>query len=226
LTLIEIMVVLAIVGLLAGVLIYGYRRIPATVLRRDATRLAAILHSAYDRASATGAHHRVLFDLDKGEYKVERCEGKVELRKDIDQKDEEDRKRQEDEKRKLMEQSQTPPMQMLQSVLADTGTKVGQTANCEPVRGEMGAVQALTRSPEVRIARIYVRHYEHPADKGQVVVHFFPMGRAERSVVELAIGDEVLSVGVHPLSGRVQIVDGVWPHPDEFVSADAEGRKQ
>jgi hypothetical protein len=168
----------------------------------------------------------VVFDLDKGEYKVERCEGKVQLRKAVDQKDEDDRKRQEDEKQKLMEQSQTPPMQMLQAVLADTGTKVGQTADCQAVHGEMGMVQAVTRSPEVRIARIYVRHYEHPADKGQVVVHFFPMGRAERSVVELAIGDEVLSVGVHPLSGRVQIMEGAWPHPDEFVSADAEGRKQ
>ncbi len=224
-TLLEIMVVLAIVGLLAVGLVYGYRRLPATVLRRDATHLAAILRSAYDRAAATGAHHRVVFDLDKGEYKVERCEGRVELRKSVDQKDEEDKKRQEEEKQKLLDQAQSGPTQMLASVLADTGTKLGQTADCQPVPGEMGKVQEVTHSPEVKIARIYVRHYERPADRGQVILYFFPMGRAERSVVELAIGDQMLSLGVHPLSGRVQVVDGQWPHPEDFVAADAEGKK-
>ena len=225
-TLIEIMVVLAIVGLLAGTLVYGYRRLPVTVLRRVATHLAAILRSAYDRAAATGAHHRVLLDLDKGEYKVERCEGKVELRKSVDQKDEDDRKRQEDEKKKLLAEAQSTAGQVLQDVIAQTGAKVGQTADCTPVHGEMGTAQQLTRSPEVKIARIYVRHYEHPADRGQVYIHFFPMGRAERSVIELAVGDEMLSLAVHPLSGRVQVVGGAWQHPEEFVGSDAEGRRE
>lgn len=224
-TLLEIMVVLAIVGLLAVGLIYGYRRLPATVLRRDATHLAAILRSAYDRAAATGAHHRVVLDLDRGEYKVERCEGKVELRKSVDQKEEEETKRREEEKQKLLEQAQSGPGQMLQTVLQDSGMKLGQTEDCQAVPGEMGKAQELTRSPEVKIVRVFVRHYERPADRGQVVLYFFPMGRAERSVVELAVGDRMLSLAVHPLSGRVQVVDGQWPHPEDFVAADAEGKK-
>jgi type II secretion system protein H len=226
LTLLEIMVVLAIIGLLALALVYGYRRLPATVLRRDATRLTAVLRSAYDRAAASGAHHRVTLDLDQRSYFVERCEGKVELRPAADQRDEEERRQREEEQKRQLQQAQSGPGQVFNEIVAQAGTKVGETAECGPVTGEMGTVEELTRNPEVRISRVYVRHLQRPVDSGKVQVHFFPMGRAERSVVELQVGDETLSIVVHPLSGRVQIVNGVWPHPEDFVAEDAEGKRQ
>jgi len=226
LTLLEIMVVLAIIGLLALTLVYGYRRLPATVLRRDATRLTAVLRSAYDRAAASGAHHRVIVDLDQRSYFVERCEGKVQLRPAADQREEEDRKQKEAEQTKQLQQAQSGPGQVFNEIVSQAGTKIGETAECGPVTGAMGTVETLTNTPEVRINRVYVRHLQRPVDGGKVEVHFFPMGRAERSVIELRVGDETVSIVVHPLSGRVQIVNGAWPHPEDFVAEDAEGKKQ
>src|SRR5262245_33736582 len=225
LTLLELMVVLAIIGLLALALVYGYRRLPVTVLRRDATRLTAVLRSAYDRAAASGAHHRVTIDLDQRSYFVERCEGKVQLRPAADQKAEEEQKQREAEQAKLLEQAQSAPGQVFNEIAQQAGTKIGETAQCQPLTGEMGTVETLTRTPEVRIDRVYVRHLARPVDGGKVQIHFFPMGRAERSVVELRVGDETVSVVVHPLSGRVQILNGARPHPEDFVAEDAEGKK-
>jgi membrane fusion protein len=55
LTLIEMMVVLIVFALLAGALMVGYSRLPGTALKREATKLAAMLRSAYDRSTASGA---------------------------------------------------------------------------------------------------------------------------------------------------------------------------
>ena len=49
---------------------------------------------------------------------------------------------------------------------------------------------------------------------------------AEKAVVEVGQGDELFSLVVHPLTGRVEIQVGEYKHPEEFVVEDAEGEEQ
>src|SRR5688572_4371927 len=104
----EMLVVLAVIALLAMGLTAGYARLPSTALKREATRLAAFVRTAYDRATASGAHHRMVIDFAEGSYAVQRCEGKVQLRKVRDLKEEVERRRLEAEKAALVANLQSP----------------------------------------------------------------------------------------------------------------------
>jgi prepilin-type N-terminal cleavage/methylation domain-containing protein len=233
LTLLEILVVLAIFGLLAGALTVGYKRLPGTALRRDATKIAAAMRTAYDRATASGAHHRVVLDLEESTFHVERCEGKVTLRKVRDLREEVERQRAEAEKQARLAGSQSQD-ELLNDMVKDAGERLGGSgggaaATCQPVSGAFGRKQALGGSPKVSIRRVHVAHLEEAVVEGQATLNFFPLGTAERAVVELGVGeaeDEQFSVAVRPLSGRIDMQPGEWRDVEEAIREDAEGREQ
>jgi type II secretory pathway pseudopilin PulG len=226
----EMLVVLAVIALLAAGLTAGYSRLPATALKREATRLAAFARTAYDRATASGAHHRLVIDFAAGSYAVQRCEGKVQVRKVRDLQEEVERKRLEAEKQALVANLQSPES-LLHTMVGDAGEKVGgasgtRGAVCEPIRGEMGKVQKLGGRPAVSFSRVLVAHLEEPADSGEVTINFFPLGTAERAVIELGVGedpDDRFSILIRPLSGRVELHQGEHRDAEEAVHEDAEG---
>jgi len=68
-TLIEIMVVIAIVGLMVGMGIYTYlSQIPQINIRNDAREINQTLQMAKMRSIASGMDHGVVFNLDDGRY--------------------------------------------------------------------------------------------------------------------------------------------------------------
>ncbi len=229
-TLLEMLVVLAVIAMLAGALTASYARLPGTALRREAVRLAAVLRTAYDRATASGEHHRVVLDLDAGTFFVERCEGKVQVRKVRDLQEEVERRRLEAEKQALVANLQSPAA-LLDTIIGDAGQKLGGSggqagASCAPIKGEMGKKQKLGGHPKVSFSRVFVAHLEQPATAGVVTLNYFPLGTAERSVIELGVGDEDhFSIAVRPLSGRIEMQPGEWKDVDEAVFEDAEGKK-
>jgi prepilin-type N-terminal cleavage/methylation domain-containing protein len=224
-TLLEMMVVMAILALAAGALTIGYARLPQTALKREAVRVASVLRSAYDRATASGAHHRVLLDLVEGSYMIERCEGRVQVRKSRDLAEEAERLRTDAEKAAQLAETQSPD-QLLQAMVADVGKKVGTTASCEPVSGPLGKKQTLGGTPKVTFSKVHVAHLEQPARAGRVTLNFFPLGTAERAVIVLGVGEEAhFSLAVHPLSGRIEMSQGEWRDVEELLREDAEGRE-
>src|SRR5665213_3937382 len=70
-TLIEIMVVLLIVGLLAGLGVTGFRAITKGDLREGTAHLAGAIRYLFDRASITGKYHRLVRDISGGKYWAE-----------------------------------------------------------------------------------------------------------------------------------------------------------
>jgi prepilin-type N-terminal cleavage/methylation domain-containing protein len=230
-TLIEMMVVLAILGLLVGSLTVGYARLPGTALKREGVKLAAALRSAYDRATASGAHHRVIIDIAKGTFFVERCEGKVQVRKVRDLKEEVERQRLEAEKQARMSDAQSNEA-LLGAMTKDAGQRLGGSgggagASCTPVSGELGKKQTLGGTPKVSFHRVFVAHLQEPAKDGVVSLNFFPLGTAERAVIELSVGEEEqFSIAVRPLSGRIDMGPGEWRDVDDVVHEDAEGKQQ
>jgi prepilin-type N-terminal cleavage/methylation domain-containing protein len=222
-TLLEIMVVLLIVALLAGALTVGYQRLPATALKREATRMAAALRSAYDRATASGALHRLVLDVDAGTFHIERCEGKIEVRKSRDLGEEQERQRAEAEKETILSGMQSAD-QLTQSIVGD-GKKLADKSHCEPVKDAMGKKQTLAGTPKVSYSKIWVGHLEDPVVKGEVSINFFPMGTAERAVIELAVDEDRFSLILHPLSGRIEMQQGEVRWAEALVTEDAEGKK-
>ncbi len=244
-TLIEMMVVLLVIALLAGALTIGYGRLPSTALRREAVSIAAALRAAYDAAAASGAYHRIELDLDAGTYRVERCEGKLEVRRAKDLKEELDRQKDEAEKAaQLAESAQNAaksapiggapamtPEQLLLGIQATANPAIGGAggqsgARCTPVRGELGKPQKLGGHPKVGFNRVWVAHLEDPAQHGKVTITFFPLGTAEKALIELATDpDNVFSIGLQPISGRIEMQQGQLKRPEDFMGTDATGQR-
>lgn len=222
-TLIEILVVLAILVVLMLSAVGQMRKVRQSDLREDGARLAAALRYSYDRATATGEHHRVVIDLDEEGFAVERCEGKVRLKHGIEE-------HQLAEEEELLEQAKQF------AVTDDQGNFNGLPeagalpmmggAMCAPVKGAHGKPQLFRKKRGIGIKQVYVAHVDDVVTEGKIAINFFPLGTAERAVVEVSdIDDNVFSIIVHPLTGRVQFKSGAYPRPEDFITRDAEGKE-
>lgn len=214
-TLIELIVVMGIIGVLAVAAPYGLSRVRKTDLRYDAGKLASALRSAFDRAATTGAHHRVAIDLDGGTYRIERCQGKVKLYRTVDEAEAAEQAQRAAEQ-KVIAQGQVDVDPLTQAA----GDSVAG-GGCAPIKAGAGR---LKQNRGLKIARVFVAHLTDPVEKGTVTVNFFPLGQAERAVIELADEDSnVFTLLVHPLSGRVQLVSGEYARPEEWIGRDDTG---
>jgi prepilin-type N-terminal cleavage/methylation domain-containing protein len=212
-TMIEILVTLAILGLVIGAIAVQRARVPETALREDAMLVAATLRSAFDRALSTGAYHRVLIDIDAGTVRAERCEGKVILRRNLPKPEE------------LPDAGM--PLDLGMGGAAALGGSAGTTpVTCAPVKGSLGKGVALRKGRGVKIRRVYLARLDEPLESGQVTLTFFPEGFTERAVIELAgDSDTVFSIIVHPQSGRVEAKPGEWRGAERHVTEDDEGKE-
>jgi hypothetical protein len=125
------------------------------------------------------------------------------------------------------------PEQALKAAAAIAGVRVG-TARCgvAPSSGgdlanyaDPGApnVHKLSGDDGITIRRIHVQHLREPVSKGEVSIHFFPLGQAEKAVLELVDRDgDQFSVLLYGLTGRVEVRDGEID-TDQHMRRDAAG---
>lgn len=225
LTLIEILVVLAIVGLAYLLAVGPIKRIRKSELRDDAARLAAAMRYAFDRAATTGAHHRVRLNLDDAEYVVERCEGKVKLsrgaeRLEVTQAAELERIRAEAQK---FATDATGAF----ALPAEPAEKVG-TIGCTPVKIDKNKKRTsfrLHKERGIKVKRVFVGHLDEEATEGEVTINMFPFGTAERAVVEIGNDEDTFSIVLNPITGRVTLRGGAYDRPEDFVRKDDEGEE-
>jgi type II secretory pathway pseudopilin PulG len=229
-TLIEILVVLALLGLLILLLPSQLRQARKSDLRGDAARVAAAMRSGYDRAAATAQHHRLVLDLEADTFQLERCDAPVKMVRSIDEEHA-------DEAQAIALQAATPP-EAPPPVDPNTASAAGSTAPvgpidnvgataaplpCSPVKGELGQPQKLTHSAGVSFKQVFVAHLEQPAESGKVSINFFPLGRGERAVVTVTDKeDHVYSVRLSGLTGLAKVSEGEFRRPEDIVDGTAE----
>src|SRR5256885_591462 len=78
-TLVEIMVVVAIIGMIMGASVYGFRSIAKSELRSSSAKLAGAIRYCFDRAVTTGAYFRLVLDIDGNKYWAERSDDRTYL---------------------------------------------------------------------------------------------------------------------------------------------------
>jgi len=111
------------------------------------------------------------------------------------------------------------PEQALKAAAAIAGVRVG-TARCGVATGSGGDVgncadrktrnvHKLSGQGGISIRAVHVAHLSEPVKAGEVSIHFFPLGQAEKAMVELADRDgDQFTVLLHGLTGRVEVRDG------------------
>ncbi len=233
----EIIVVLIIVAGLMYLGAMAASRLSRSRLNDDTTSLASVVRRSGQLAAETGLLHRVVLDLDAGTYRVEVCEGgPAAIEKDP--KDQ-DRDMSVDQKRLALEDAQRRLQSVPQNMLPQGDEQSGQDMalalagqlaarrTCMLAQAESGKFDnkdlMLTMSAGVKIRSVWVQHLEDPVSSGLVALHFFPVGSAEKAIVELSDDDESFSILIHGLTGRVEVRDSPVARPEDFFLRDING---
>ncbi|MDB4959266.1 MAG: hypothetical protein JWO36_6835 [Myxococcales bacterium] len=251
-TVLELMIVLAIIAGAALLVRSGFRMITKADLVESSTELASILRRTNSLAFEHGEMHRVVFDLDrvgnptecaKGSvaacnYWVEVCQGAPSVqRNEAVRPDEEAKKRALDKSKDKMQGlpadalATGDPEIAMKRATALSGHHIADKT-CVPVTDAIsgdangkGWSRALRGTTGIKFKEIWVQHRDDGVSKGQVVLYFFPTGAAEKTVIEVTDGDEVFTVLVYGLSGRVELRDGPLRDINDHMLRNVMGDK-
>lgn len=225
-TLLEILIVLVIVGLIAGMSIRGLRALAKSDLRASTSRMSGAIRYLFDRASVTGKYHRLVIDVDEGRYWAESSDDRFYMPREPET---------ESSQKKLAElQAKLDAKERQRAEIAEAAGGIDlskvEPQDFRPKKARFGAFKETTLKPvkmkNTHVMDVYTPRLAEPVTHGRAYVYFFPLGQAEAAIVHLSDAAEqtVYSLVVHPITGRVRIYNEyVKPMYDDRV--DDEGTR-
>jgi general secretion pathway protein H len=243
-TLIEMMMVIAIVGLLMAVSAYTYRNISRADLRTGAGKVSGAMRFAFDRAMMTGTYIRLAVDIDKGRVWLEMSKDRVSLRSG---------RKQLATDKPPGEEDAPAPKQQKPALPLGLGGGDDSGGGAIDVKGLISAYErdvkplarpkarfnrlggAKTRTVKLKkgvtITAVATPRMEEPVDKGVAYIYFFPQGHAEPAIVHFRAGadddeGDYYSVVLHPLTGEAKVYSCRYRIPDEFGEPEDARRKK
>lgn len=237
LTILEIMIVIAIIGMGGFLVRGGIRVLTKAALSEDSAAVVGLLKRASQLAVETGELHRVTFDLDQHVFVVEVCQGTTSIvRNEKVRVDEEAAK--DAIERGTQKLRELPPDALATGDAEEATRRATAVAGhhiadrmCAPTEGYTGdtsgqGFKRMLRVPQgVKFKEIWVQHLDDSVTKEQVAIYFFPTGAAEKAVIAITDGDATFSILVHGLTGRVELRGGELRDVDDHMMKNALGDK-
>jgi general secretion pathway protein H len=216
LTLIEVSIAIGIAAVLFAAVTISLGAITGSKAKASAAELAGTIRSVYDTAALSGKTCRIVFDLadpkdEEGvsRYRAECAAGNVTTSRDREDMLREESRAREDEKRG---QKRSDPrrnftrgsddMPGLDELLAQEESRVENAARFSEYTAEEVRPREL---PSGVTVSVWTRHQREPAEKGVAYLYFFPQGFTEKAHVYVRQGDNVWTLAVSPLTGKVEI---------------------
>jgi general secretion pathway protein H len=206
-TLIEVMVVIALMAVVTGVALTGSMQMPSARLRRSVTMIASAIKVAYTRATATSKNLRLVMDLDQQKVWLEESDVPMLVQsKDL-----------------TGTAGADPVTDAERAAVAETdvllkGPLIPKPhfrpiaafgfADAEEGRGGKRLQRGIT------FRAVQTAHDDAPRTAGRAYLYFWPGGLTERASIQLRIGDSMedsrtLTLIVSsPLTGKVVIKGG------------------
>src|SRR3569623_820106 len=223
-TLIEILVVLAIVGILAGMSIRGLRSLARSDLRASVTHMAGAISYLFDRASTTGRYHRLVIALETGRYWAEVSDDMFYLPRDPET---------ESSAKKLaaleadLDEKQARQKEMAQAA-GDVDMSKVLPMDFRAKKARFGAFKESNLKPvtlkNTAIMDVFTPRVADPVTKGRAYIYFIPLGPPEPAIIHLSDPTQqtIYSLVVHPITGRVRIYNS-YIEPPIDMRVDDEG---
>lgn len=216
LTLIEIVIALLIAAVLFGAVVSGIGALTGTKAKASASELAGIIRSLYDTAALTGKTCRLVFEMppakseDPVRYHAECAESGVTTSRDRETalrdenraRDDEKRTASKDERRNFTSSGSGGAPNM-QDLIEQEQSRVEQAARFSGYTGEELAPRELSGAVSLSV---WTRHQKTAVDQGVAYLYFFPQGYTEKAQVYVRQGDNVWTLVLSPLTGKVTIV--------------------
>lgn len=216
-TLIEMLVVLAIVAGMMGAAVYGLNTVTAANLRDEAMRLTSVMQFTWSRAAVEQVNYRLVIDLDKNTYWTEVSDANVvkalseagDLRRQMDKRAENDEIEQEEG---LDEDSigyETDPFGISQATSF--------------TRAENAAIEPKNFHDGIEIYQVLTTRQDAPITDGVAAVSFFPDGFQEPVIIVLRDSHGAFySVINEPLTGRVKIYSRLIENRDRLDQGESD----
>ena len=208
-TLVELMVVMAIISMIMGLGAYAMDSVGGSEIRNDAMRLASVIKYTHSNACINNTRYRVVFQMGSGEYYSEITDAPV-LPTDSAGDDEfltEEAKALAEEKEKendLFDDDEANPF--------------GVNRKVSYQRVEDIIIKETRLSEGVHFEKFYSPKFpDDPITEGKAAMSFFPNGFQEQVMIVIKDDDgQVYSLVTEPLTGRVEIFSDEIDVPDEF----------
>jgi general secretion pathway protein H len=207
LTLIEIIVVMALIAVITGAVIGGSMQLPSARLRGSVTMIASAIKVGYTRATATSKNMRLVMDLDESKVWLEESDAPMLVQA----------------KAQSGAAGADPVTDAERAAVAETDQilkgpripkpqfhKIDTTGFGDAVGGH--SVKPLQRG--IRFRAVQTAHDDAPRTTGRDYLYFWPGGLTERASIQLRIGDSIEDsrtltlLVVSPLTGKVTVKGG------------------
>lgn len=223
-TLMEIIVAMVLMVALISIAAPYVNSALGVQVKGSARELAGTLRFLYDEAGIRNTNFRVVFNLDRHGYKIEQCDlssedvfGGALLFKNADERE---------RGLELLAERQ----RQLEDYASSGSAPIEQDPlqRCKSVSGDE-RLKDVTFEEPVTLLGVWTPQYkgvmrgnpdgpsEHPEDDLLVDLYFLKGGYAERAYIYLSDGgEEIYTLELEPLTGRVTLYDGELEVPREY----------
>jgi len=196
LTLIEIGVALCVAGLMLAVAIPAMSAVTRAQLRQKTGQLAGGIRSLYGAAAIAGHTCRLVFDLDDGSYWSECSKSNARIAREGERSQNGARVATREEE--LLQETKTEGLSEEERAKLELLQKSAFAPSPDIPRTELGKA--------VRFTDVWVQHQPERYASGKAFLYFWSSGLTEEASVHIAQGDDVYSLLVSPLTGKVKVV--------------------
>jgi general secretion pathway protein H len=220
LTLIEIIVVIAIIALVMSAAVAGSMQLPSARLRKTATMITSAVKVGFTRATATSRNLRLVMDVDHDKVWLEETDVPMLV-----------------ESKATSSNGGAAAVTDAEREALQAGAKLMSgppiaKPNFHPIEtfgfGDVEEGKGGKPLPTgIRFRQVQAAHDDSPRTGGRAYLYFWPGGLTERAAIQIRIGDsdedyQTLTLLVSPLTGKVTVkggpVDLQLPTDDETAS--------
>lgn len=221
-TLVEVLISIALLGLVSGGAILGGGMVAGARLKRSATMIAGAIRIGYAHANAKSKPVRLVFDFDERLITLEESSSALHVKKNDKTGG-----------AAAATEAERAAIEEAESVLK--GPRAPRPA-FEPTKafgwnpGSEKPGKELERG--IRFLQVETGHQDEPEQAGRAYLYFWPGGQTERAAIQLVISDaaeqnedSVMTLLISPLTGKAEIKRGKasMPRPRD---ADDESERE
>jgi len=202
-TLIEVLIVVALIAILSGAVIYGGGMLHSSRLRAASSLIASGVRLGLARANSGGHPTRLTLDIENHKLLLEEASSSVMLRE-----------------KKKPAGGADPATEAELAVKAESDRIIegprAPRAKFKPIPSFADTPQGRELGAGVEIAQVQTEHDDVPVTNGRAYIYFWPGGITERAYVQLKRpgSEDALTVVVSPLTGRTKIEKGLVDMPE------------
>lgn len=202
-TLIEIIITVAIIGLIMGLSVGVFRDSADSALSEASDRLVGTIKYVYNEAAIKNQYYRMTINMDDQTFSVESSPDPFKISSTQEGTPDENQSAEKNVKEVGADLKSDAPVEGEEETEATPPPPMGSSFS-----GTSSYLLKPVKLPDgVKIKDVYVAHLDKKIEGGKTAIYFFPNGWVEKAVINLTDekGETTYSLETFPSSGKTKI---------------------